>query len=94
MPKSLSRMVTGFGVPHLRSSCRRVAKKYTSLLNGESNNLSQFIRLVRSGRVWVLSLWRPGWNTSTIVPSLTNAASCDSRTVSWAPFWISMSCIG
>ena len=32
--------------------------------------------------------------TSAIRPSLTKAAICDSRTVSFAPFWISMSCMG
>ena len=46
------------------------------------------------GSVCVVSLWVPGPNTSAIWPSLTNIASCDSRTTSAAPFWISMSCIG
>ena len=54
MPKSLSRIVTGCGVPHLRPSCRRVLKKYTSDLKGDSNSLSQFLRLVSSGMVWVV----------------------------------------
>src|SRR5437764_25094 len=36
----------------------------------------------------------PGPNASAILPSLTNTASCDSRTVSDAPYWISMSRIG
>jgi len=36
----------------------------------------------------------PGPNTSATWPSLTNTAICDSRTVSEAPFWISISAIG
>src|SRR5262245_11895173 len=44
--------------------------------------------------VCVTSLKRPGPNTSATWPSFTNAAICDSRTVSCAPYWISMSCIG
>jgi hypothetical protein len=36
----------------------------------------------------------PGPNTSATLPSLTNTAICDSRTVSEPPFWISMSAIG
>jgi len=39
-------------------------------------------------------LYRPGPNTSAILPSLTKTATCDSRTVSEPPFWISMSAIG
>jgi hypothetical protein len=56
MPKSLSRIVTGCGVPHLRPSCRRVLKKYTSDLKGDSKSLSQFFRLVSTGMVWVVSV--------------------------------------
>ena len=44
--------------------------------------------------VWVVSLYMPGPNTSAIWPSFTNTAICDSRTVSDAPYWISMSAIG
>jgi hypothetical protein len=94
MSKSLSRIVIGCGVPHLRPVCTRVLKNTTSDLNGESNSLSQFFKLVSSGRVWVVSLWVPGPNTSAMMPSLTNTATCDSRTFRMAPFWISKSCIG
>jgi hypothetical protein len=66
-----------------------VEKKYTSLLNGFWNALSQFIRLVRNGSVWVFSVNSPGPKISAILPSLTNAAACDSRTVSFPPVWIS-----
>ena len=44
--------------------------------------------------VCVVSLYMPGPNTSATLPSLTNTAICDSRTVSEAPYWISMSAIG
>ncbi len=84
----------GCGVPHLRPVCTRVLKKYTSDLNGEANSLSQFFRLVSSGRVCVVSLKVPGPNTSATWPSLTNTAICDSRTISTPPFWISKSCMG
>ncbi|CAB3695102.1 hypothetical protein LMG26845_04949 [Achromobacter insuavis] len=94
MPNSLSRSVTGWAVPQRRPSCRRVLKKITSDLKGDSNSLSQFFRYVSTGRVWVVSLYMPGPNTSATLPSLTNTAICDSRTVRLAPYWISKSCIG
>ena len=69
-------------------------KKYTSLLNGLSNSLSQFFRYVSTGSVCVVSLYMPGPNTSATLPSLTNTAIWLSRTVSDAPYWISFSAIG
>src|SRR5205085_5160884 len=54
----------------------------------------QLRRYVSTGMVCVVSLYIPGPNTSATLPSLTNIAICDSRTVSDAPYWISMSCIG
>ncbi|MCY1369099.1 hypothetical protein D9M69_561180 [compost metagenome] len=56
--------------------------------------MSQFFRYVSTGSVCVVSLYMPGPNTSATWPSLTNTAICDSRTVSEAPFWISISAIG
>src|SRR6185369_6520471 len=44
--------------------------------------------------VCVVSLYMPGPNTSATLPSLTNTAICDSRTVREAPYWISRSRIG
>ena len=86
MPKSLSRIVMGVAVPQRWSTWTRVEKKYTSLLKGELNFLSQFIRYVRIGSVLVFSVYRPGPKISATLPSLMNAAIWDSRTVSLPPF--------
>ena len=52
------------------------------------------MRSVSSGRLRVLRVCRPGPKTSAILPSLTNAAIWDSRTVNCAPLRISMSAMG
>src|ERR1035441_3211656 len=46
------------------------------------------------GKVWVVRVYSPGWNTSAIWPSLTKMAICESRTVNLPPFWISISSMG
>ena len=46
------------------------------------------------GSVCVVSLCVPGPKTSATWPSFTKTATCDSRTTSWPPFWISMSRMG
>ena len=93
-PNSLSRIVIGCCVPHRCPVWTRVEKKYTSLLNGDWKALSQFWRFVSSGRFAVTSVCSPGANRSAARPSFTKSASCDSRTVSLPPLWISMSCMG
>src|SRR5262245_25562361 len=65
-----------------------------SLLNGDSKSLSQLARLVSSGMFSVLMVCRPGPKRSAGLPWCTNSAACVSRTVSWAPCWISMSRMG
>jgi hypothetical protein len=55
-PNSLSRIVTGCGVPQRRPSCKRVLKKYTSDLNGDWNSLSQLRKLVSTGNVRVVKV--------------------------------------
>src|SRR5262245_42803322 len=65
-----------------------------SLLNGDSKSLSQLARPVSSGMFWVLIVCWPGPKRSAGLPWCTNSAAWVSRTVSWAPCWISMSRMG
>ena len=59
-PRSVSRTVTGWLVPHFRPGCSFNEKNTTSDLNGDLKPLSQCIRSVRIGRLAVFSVWRPG----------------------------------
>src|SRR5215510_12441501 len=91
MPNSGSRTITGLGVPHFMSVNWRVLTKYTSALNGEWKPYFQPLRVDRIGMFWVSRVYVPGGYASAIVPSLTNTATWDSRTTSFAPILISFS---
>jgi len=56
MPKSLSRIIAGPGVPHLRSVNLRVEMKYTSALNGLSKPYFHPFSVARIGRFCVVSV--------------------------------------
>ena len=64
MPKSWSRTITGFDVPHLLPVKSRVVTKYTSALNGDSNPYFQPLSLVSTGMLSVVSVYLPGPNRS------------------------------
>ncbi len=68
MPKSWSRTITGLEVPHLLPVNRRVVRKYTSALKGDSNPYFQPLSLVRIGMLSVVSECLPGWNKSPYWP--------------------------
>ena len=55
MPNSLSRIITGLAVPHLRSMNCRVETKYTSLLKGELKPNFHARSAVITGRLRVVS---------------------------------------
>src|SRR5690606_28285444 len=86
--------MTGFCVPHLKSVNCRVLTKYTSALNGESKPYFQPLSVDRIGMFRVCRVNVPGGNASAICPSLTKTATWDSRTISFAPILISLSCLG
>src|SRR5262249_54404621 len=86
--------MTGFWVPHFWSVHWRVEMKYTSHLKGDSNPYFQPRMVERIGRFLVSRVYIPGVFTSASWPSLTNAAACPSRTISFAPFLISLLCRG
>src|SRR4051794_17709379 len=81
----------GFCVPHFWSVHWRVGVKYTSHLNGDSNPYFHPRMVDRMGKLWVSRVYMPGSFTSASWPSLTNPAACPSRTMSLAPFLISLS---
>ena len=89
IPNSLSRIVAGPGVPHLRSVNLRVEMKYTSALNGLLKPYFHPRSVVRMGMFWVVSSYVPGLYTSASLPSFTKAAIWPSRTTSLAPYLIS-----
>src|SRR5258706_4400931 len=90
MPNSLSRIVDGPGVPHFKSVNFLVLTKYTSALNGDSKPYFQPLSVARIGMFCVVSVYMPGLYTSASWPSLMNTAICPSRTVSLAPYLISL----
>src|SRR5258708_28329837 len=83
----------GFAGDHLVPVNKRVLTKYTSALNGDSKPYFQPFNVERIGILSVVSDHSPGPNVSPNWPRYTNCATCDSRTISFAPrlisFWVS-----
>ncbi len=91
MPKSASRIMAGFWVPHFWSVNWRVFTKYTSALKGLLKPYFQPCKVDRIGRFSAHSVYMPGWKTSATWPWFTKTATWLSRTVSCAPILISFS---
>ncbi len=68
MPKSGSRTVIGWGVPHRMSVTGRVLMKYTSLRKGLLKPCFQPCSVLRMGRFSVVSSWGPGSKLSASWP--------------------------
>jgi hypothetical protein len=67
-PKSASRIITGFGVPHFRSVIWRVETKYTSALNGLSKPCFHPASVLSTGRLRLSRVNVPGPKTSATFP--------------------------